>query len=230
MIHAEAAARIAVTEHHHTFARRFIVIIAQGRKPRRRPQAVRGRNVKRGDLIRSLSGNCRAENAVVCHCIASRAIVLHGHGGVTGRRIEPVIKRQALYSIRIMHPRRDHRRLVRRRQARRMCHVINGRPRIGNILAVGSARCAEVGGNRHGAGGFEPVAVQTEQRLRPAAQPARLEPQRGGLAGLQVGAGQGNLTGIDSGPETVAATDVQGMSAAAITAVLQTRTHHAALE
>ncbi len=84
----------------------------------------------------------------------------------------------------------------------RVGHVVNGRAGIGDVLAVGRARRAEVGGHGHRRGGFEPIAVQTEQRFRPAVQPARLETQRRrSAAGHGVGWCQSDLAGIVAGPD-----------------------------
>ena len=229
MIHSKTPARIAVAKQDHTFPRRFVVIGAQGRKARRRPQLVRGGDVKRGDLVGRLPRNGRAVNAVARDGVAARAFVVHRHRRVSGRRVQAVIKHEALYSIGVMRLRRDHHRLIGRRHAGRVGHVVNGRTRIAGVLAVGSARRAQVGRHGHRRRGFQPIAVQSKQHLRPAAQPARLVTQRRRVApGHGIGV-QGDLTGIIPSPKLVTASYMQGVTAL-IAAALQARTRHAALQ
>ena len=110
-----------------------------------------------------------------------------------------------------------------------MADFINRRPGIREVTAVRPAWRAEIWRHGQRPGGFEPVAVESHQHFRPAAQPAGFEAQRRRLAADQLVRGQSHLTGIVTGPDAVAAADVQGMTAG-ITFILKTGANFAALE
>ena len=128
-----------------------------------------------------------------------------------------------------MNLRRDHDRLARGRQRRIVCDVVNCRANIRDELAVEQSRRAEIVRQGHGRRRFEPVAVQAQQRFRPAAQPARFEPQRGGLSRSERVRVQRHFARVSTRPQATAATDMQ-RATADVASVLQTRTHHDALK
>ena len=112
-----------------------------------------------------------------------------------------------------MHLRRDHHGLVGRRHRRVVRDLVNGRTGIGGCRLLGVPGVPRLVGT-----GIAPVAssqlpLKRKQHLRPAVQPARLEPQRRGLPGGQRVGVQGHLARIVTGPYAVAAADVQRMAA-----------------
>ena len=114
------------------------------------------------------------------------------------------------------------------RQAGSVGDFINSRPGIVESATVARAGGAEIGRNRERAGCFEPIAVESQEGFRPAAQPACFESESGRLARSQGRVSEKSLHRVGAGPNSITATNMQRF-AAQITAWLKAGTDTIAL-
>ena len=92
-----------------------------------------------------------------------------------------------------------------------MGDIINGRPGIGDVSAVGLTGAAQVGGHGQDGRGLQPVAIQAQERFLSAMQPAGGITERDGLARRQGIGEQRHFAGIIAHPDLVAGADVEGI-------------------
>ncbi len=211
VIHAKTAGGIAIAKHHHALPHRG-AIIHQRREAAGARAVVRGRKIKCHHGVSALTRNGGAEQTVAGDGVAAGAVILHRDGGVTRGGVNPVVERETLHGGGVVSPCGDHGGLTGRRQGRRVGDLVNRGTGVGQGATVDRSRRAEVCGHRQPARGFEPVAVHAQERLRPAAQPARLEAEGCGLTGRQGIGVERHLTGVCPGPHMTAAPNVQRLA------------------
>ena len=128
--------------------------------------------VKRDHVAGSLAGDGAAVDAVVGDGVAARAVVEHRNTGVCRRRVNAVAQGHRHRRLPIGGPRRDHDGCAGGGQDGRVLHFVDRRTGVGDATAIDRARCAEFSRQSHAAVGFSGAAVEPEQQLGKAAEPA----------------------------------------------------------
>ena len=224
MVNPEGTAGVAVPEHDQPLPHRSEVV-EQRWKTAGRAGLVLGADVKGHQGVRRLPGNRGAEDAVPRNRVARQSVVRHDQRDIGRPGINPVIQGKRLHAVRIMHPGRNDRGLAGGGHGRIVGDLVNRRSGVGDQNTVGQPGRAQIGGNRKGGGGFQPVAVQPQVDLGPSMHPTRLVANGGGVALAQGVRPEGHFTGIYAGPKAVAAPDVQRVGAVGVSRVFQTGAH-----
>ena len=175
-IGAEVARLRRVAPAHEALARGRI---ARENRCRPRGSIIRCLDMKGEHRAAGLARNRAAEQA--------RAVIGHRDNDHVGRGVNAIFQKQRCQAVGIVHARRHCDGLIRRRQNRAVSHVGDGRAGVGQSGAVARSRGAGIPRGENISGRFEPVAMQPEQDLGPAAQPADLCPDGCGLTRVQRG-------------------------------------------
>jgi len=183
----------------------------------RRRESVGGLDAECYERAGRLAGNEAGVKAITRHDVAVSAVVGHSNREQIGRRINAILHPDRGQAVGVLDPRHDADGQIGGRQDGPVSHLVNGRARVGEGLAVAGAGGAEIGGHGQLANCFEVAALEADQDLRPPAQPADPGANRSYLARGK-GSRERSANAVGDVVAAVAGAQMQRMGAA-ITAV-----------